>query len=80
MMPVLDQEGTHQALMTVCMLVPHCPFIYDVLLRFRVHKVALIGDIEKALLNVSVHPRDRDYLRFLWIDDVTSSRPKLQVY
>ena len=24
MTPVLDQEGTHQALMTVCMLVPHC--------------------------------------------------------
>ena len=59
---------------------PLSPFIYDVLLRFRVHKVALIGDIEKAFLNVSVHPRDRDYLRFLWIDDVTSSRPKLQVY
>ena len=59
---------------------PLSPFIYDVLLRFRAHKVALIGDIEKAFLNVSVHPRDRDYLRFLWIDDITSSRPKLQVY
>ena len=56
------------------------PLIYDILLRFRVHKVALIGDIEKAFLNVSVHPRDRDYLRFLWIDEITSSRPKLQVY
>ena len=59
---------------------PLSPLIYDILLRFRVHKVALIGDIEKAFLNVSVHPRDRDYLRFLWIDEITSSRPKLQVY
>ena len=36
--------------------------------------------MEKAFLNVSVHPRDRDYLRLLWIDDTTSGRPKLQVY
>ena len=59
---------------------PLSPLIYDILLRFRVHKVALIGDIEKAFLNVSVHPSDRDYLRFLWIDDITSGCPKLQVY
>ena len=37
-------------------------------------------DIENAFLNVSVHPRDRDYLCFLWIDDITSGRPKLQIY
>ena len=24
MTPALDQEGIHQALMTLCMLVPHC--------------------------------------------------------
>ena len=59
---------------------PLSPLIYDILLRFRVHKVALIADIEKAFVNVSVHPRDRDYLRFLWIDDITSGHPKLQVY
>ena len=59
---------------------PLSPLIYDILLRFRVHKVALTADIEKAFLNVSVHPKDRDYLRFLWIDDITSLHPKLQVY
>jgi len=59
---------------------PLSPLIYDILLRFRAHKTALIGDIEKAFLNVSVHPKDRDYLRFLWVDDVTSSHPNLQVY
>ena len=58
---------------------PLSPLIYDILLRFRVHKVALIADIEKAFLNVSVHLKDRDYLRFLWIDDITSGHPKLQV-
>ena len=38
--------------------------ILDILLRFRIHKVALIGDVEKAFLMVSVD------LRFLWIGDM----------
>ena len=59
---------------------PLSPFIYDILLRFRIHKIAITADIEKAFLNVSVDSRDRDYLRFLWVDDVTSRHPNLQVY
>ena len=41
------------------------PFIYDVLLRVPINKKAITGDVEKAFLNVSVDPRDRDYLYFL---------------
>ena len=59
---------------------PLSPYIYDVLLRFRISKIAITGDIEKAFLNVSVDPRDRDYLRFLWVDDVTRRHPNIQVY
>ncbi|XP_068723841.1 uncharacterized protein [Montipora capricornis] len=59
---------------------PLSSLIYDILLRFRVHKVAISGDIEKAFLNISVDPRDRDYLRFLWVDDTGSKHPNLQVY
>lgn len=44
--------------------------IMDIIIRFRVHKVALAADIEKAFLMVSVAECDRDALRFLWIDDV----------
>ena len=40
--------------------------IFDILLRFRLQRVALTGDIEKAFLMVSVGERDRDSLRFLW--------------
>ena len=40
--------------------------IFDILLRFRLQRVALTGDIEKAFLMVSVNDRDRDSLRFLW--------------
>jgi len=45
------------------------PLLFDILLSFRVHKVALIADIEKAFLNISINPTQRDLLRFLWIKD-----------
>ncbi len=49
----------------------------DILLRFRVHKVALAADIEKAFLMVSVAEKDRNVLRFLWVDDITKDTPKI---
>ena len=51
--------------------------IFDLLLRFRVHRVALIADIEKAFLMVSVAKDDRNSLRFLWIDDVSREKPEV---
>ena len=53
--------------------------IIDIVLRFRVHKVALVADIEKAFLMVSIAEEDRDVLRFLWFDNVTSELPELLV-
>ena len=46
------------------------PLLFDILLRFRLPKIALIGDLETAFLDVEVKPEDRNLLRFLWIDDV----------
>ena len=40
------------------------PMIFDVLLRFRVSPLAIVSDIEKAFLNIGIHPEDRDSLRF----------------
>ena len=51
----------------------------DIMMRFRVFRVALVGDLEKALLNVSVHPDDRNVLRFLWVSDVHSDSPEIVV-
>ncbi len=48
----------------------------DILLRFRVHKVALAANIEKAFLMVSV-AEDRNLLRFIWVDDITRDTPKV---
>ena len=45
------------------------PKIVNILIRFRWHRVPLIGDIEKALLNVRVDHSDRDCLRMLWVDN-----------
>ena len=45
------------------------PLLYDILLRFRENKIVLVGDIEKAFLNVIVDKSDRDCLRFLWLED-----------
>ena len=38
--------------------------------------MALIADIEKAFLMVSVLPANRDVLRFLRIDETSSGNPK----
>ena len=54
--------------------------IMDIIIRFRVHRVALTGDIEKAFLMISVTPQDRKVIRFLWVDDVLKDVPSVQTY
>ena len=45
------------------------PKQFNMLIQFRHHRVALVADIEKAFLMVSVAEEDRDMLRFLWMKD-----------
>ena len=52
------------------------PHLYDVLVRFREKRIAIVGDIEKAFLNVEIAKKDRDSLRFLWVDDINSKEIK----
>ncbi|KAL5490750.1 hypothetical protein EMCRGX_G015929, partial [Ephydatia muelleri] len=58
---------------------PFGQFIFDILVRFRLHQVALVADIEKAFLMVSVAKKDMDVLRFLWVDNIHADLPNLQV-
>ena len=44
------------------------PSIVDILIRFRRWPIALAADIQKAFLQISVRPEDRDVHRFLWQD------------
>ena len=43
--------------------------IFDILLRFRLNKIAIVADIKQAFLNIGIHKDDQDYLRFLWFDN-----------
>ena len=51
--------------------------ILEILLRFRSYPIAWIADIEKVFLMISVAPRDRDVLRFLWITNIDSDDPEI---
>ena len=41
--------------------------LVEILIRFRLHKVAFVSDIEKAFLNIQLHESDRNYTKFLWL-------------
>lgn len=44
------------------------PNIFNLLIFFRLNKVAILADIEKAFLQISINEKDRDVLRFLFVD------------
>ena len=48
---------------------PMNPMLFDILTRFR-ENVAVVGDIEKAFLNVEIDEADRDCLRILWVENI----------
>ena len=53
------------------------PLIFDVFMRFRLNLVALVGDLEKAFLNIQIKPEDRDLLCFLWVKDINVDNPEI---
>ena len=57
---------------------PLTPLLFDVLMRFRMLPVALVGDVQKTFHQTEVCERDRDCLRFLWVDDPTDLQLKVQ--
>ena len=56
------------------------PLLFDILVRFRQNKVALVADVEKAFLNIEVDEKDRDSLRFLWVEDVQKGNFSVVVF
>ena len=52
----------------------------DLRLRFRVLEVAVItANAEKSLLNIEIDPEHRDFLQFLWLDDVNKESPEIKL-
>ena len=57
---------------------PLQPMVYDIFIRFQMYPVALLGDIEKAFLQIRVSPEDRDVMQFIWVKNVKQEPPVLQ--
>ena len=51
--------------------------MFDIMLRFRSHFVALVSDIEKALHQISIIREHGNYLRFFSVDDVFKISPSI---
>ena len=54
--------------------------LHDAIVRFRQGRFAICTDISKAFLRVKLHPEDRDFVRFLWVEDPFVPDPKLVTY
>ena len=46
-----------------------------ILMRFRLNRIGLTADLEKAFLQLSLHPTDRDVTRFLWRFNASDPEP-----
>ena len=56
---------------------PITPLLFDVLVRFRMLPVALVGDVQKAFHQVEVCEKDHDCFHFLWVEDRTDMQLKI---
>ena len=52
----------------------------SILMRFRLKRIAVSSDIEKAFLNVGLAEEDRDFVKFLWLSDPTDRNSLLVTY
>ena len=59
-------ECLHRGLMIL-------PDLCGLLMRFRLHLVVILADIEKAFLQIVIKDDERDVTRFLWLRDVTKA-------
>ena len=50
---------------------------FDIMLNFRNHRVALVGDVEKRFLMVHMNETDNDVLSLLWVDDIDKAELKV---
>jgi hypothetical protein len=54
------------------------PKLFDILIKFRSHPIALTADIEKAFLMIGINKSDRDMLRFVWFSDPSNLDSEIQ--
>ncbi len=60
----------------------HLPDVPAILLNFRLGRFGIAADLERAFLQVSLRPDQRDLTRFIWVKDLTKppTQENLVVY
>ena len=53
------------------------PKLFNILIKFRSHPIAITADIEKVFLMVGISSSDRDVLRFLWFEDLLNPQSNI---
>ena len=56
------------------------PDIMGILMRWRRHKIVWTADIEKAFLQIAIHPEHEQMVRFLWVKDPLAKRQEIIQY
>ena len=54
--------------------------IVTLLLNFRFEKYGVVSDIEKAFHMIEIHPDDRKFTKFLWLEDFNDPNSDLVPY
>ena len=52
----------------------------DLLIKFRTNKFAYTADISKAFLRIGLQECDRDFTRFLWLEDPHNPKSRIVTY
>ena len=55
------------------------PAIVDVLIRFRAWRIGLVADVMQAFHQINLSDKQKDFLRFIWLEDIFSDNPKLLI-
>ena len=55
------------------------PEIMNVLIRFRAWKFGLVTDVRKAFHQIQIDERHRNFLHFIWLQDILRDNPKLLI-
>ena len=50
------------------------------LIRFRIGKIGNVADGQQAFLKIEIDENHRDFLRFIWFDNVLSNNPSMFYY
>ena len=77
-----SSQSSDQPSLNDCLLTGP-PFLNDlcsIILRFHTHKYGVTTEIEKAFLHVTLHERNRDFTRFLWLSRLMDPKSEFNTY